>query len=160
MGWFDRHLHEFRVKGLGRKEFIFGIPDEEFDYDEILPGWKHKISRFIDQANPVCEYVYDFGDNWRHKVELEDILPAEKDVSYPRCLKGKRACPPEDCGGPWGYEELLAVLAAPEHEEYEDSKAWIESMKGGHLIRNILSPQRLSSTIRRKDSRWYSRVNC
>jgi len=54
----------------------------------------------------------------------------EEGVTYPRCLKGKRACPPEDCGGPWGYQELLEVLSDPKHEEYEDSKVWIESFKG------------------------------
>jgi hypothetical protein len=131
MGWMDCHLHEFNIKSLDRRELSFGIPDEEFDDPDKFPGWKHKISKYLSRYNPTFEYVYDFGDNWRHKVELEDILPAEHDVTYPRCIKGKRACPPEDCGGPWGYQELLEVLSDPEHEGYEDSKAWIESIKGG-----------------------------
>jgi len=129
MGWMDCHLHEFTVKSLDRREFSFGIPDMEFDDSDTLPGWKHKISKYLSRNNPTLEYVYDFGDYWKHKVELEDILPVEDGVNYPLCLKGKRACPPEDCGGPWGYQELLEVLSDPEHDEYEDIKTWVESMK-------------------------------
>jgi hypothetical protein len=135
MDWQDYHLHEFIVKDpLTRKPIYFGIPEEESDFElekTTLPGWKHKISKYLSLANPIFEYVYDFGDNWRHKVELEDILPAEKNVTYPRCLKGKRNGPPEDCGGPWGYQDLLEVLSDPEHAEYKDSKTWVESMKEG-----------------------------
>lgn len=147
MGWMDCHLHEFRVKSLDRRELSFGIPsDDEFDFVDTLPGWKHKISKYINQYNPTSEYVYDFGDDWRHKVELEEILPAEQDVIYPRCIKGKRACPPEDCGGPWGYVELLEVLADPESEEYEDSKAWVESMKGGAFDPECFNPLEVEFT--------------
>lgn len=149
MGWMDCHLHEFRVKyPLSRSELSFGIPDEEgFDSDSTtLPGWKHKVSKYINLAHPTCEYVYDFGDDWRHKVELEDILLAEEGVTYPRCLKGKRACPPEDCGGPWGYLELLEVLSDPEHEEYEDSKVWVESMKGGKFDPERFNPSEVEFT--------------
>ena len=60
-----------------------------------------------------------------HADDLEKILPAEPDVHYPRCLKGKRACPPEDCGGAWGYSDMLESLADPEHEEYEMYAEWI-----------------------------------
>lgn len=135
MGWTDSHLHEFTVKNpLSRDELYFGIPDEESDFEldkTTLPGWKHKISKYISLMIPTIEYVYDFGDNWRHKVELEEVLPAEKDLAYPRCIKGKRACPPEDCGGPWGYQELLEVLSDPGHEEYESTKEWVQSFKEG-----------------------------
>jgi len=62
---------------------------------------------------------------------LEAVLPAEPKATYPCCIKGKRACPPEDCGGPWGYEELLQILGDPAHVGYEDMKAWVESMKEG-----------------------------
>jgi len=129
MGWTDCHLHEFNVKGIDRKEFNFGIPGE-FDDSEVLSCWKYKISKYLSRNNPTFEYVYDFGDNWRHKVELEDVLPVEEGATYPLCLKGKRACPPEDCGGPCGYQELLEILSDPEHGEYESTKEWIESFKG------------------------------
>ena len=129
MGWLDCHLHEFRVKDVSGQMLSFGIPDEDFGDDDILPGWKHKISKYLSLVRPTFEYVYDFGDDWRHKVELEAVLPAEPKATYPCCIKGKRACPPEDCGGPWGYEELLQVLGDPAHAGYEDMKAWVDSMK-------------------------------
>lgn len=127
MGWLDCHLHEFRIRDLSGKYLSFGIPDYDFDSD-ILPGWKHRISKYLTLARPTFGYVYDFGDDWRHKVELEAVLPAEPGVDYPLCLKGKRACPPEDCGGPWGYSDLLEILGNPEDEQYEETKEWVESM--------------------------------
>jgi hypothetical protein len=130
MGWLDCHLHEFRIRDLNGRMLNFGIPDEDFE-NQTLPGWKHKISKYISLARPTFEYVYDFGDDWRHKVELEEVLPVEPEADYPRCIKGKRSCPPEDCGGPWGYKELLDVLSDPEHEEHAGSKIWVESIKGG-----------------------------
>jgi hypothetical protein len=129
MGWLDCHLHEFRIKDLAGSTLSIGIPDEDFP-GETLPGWKQRIAKYFSLARPTCEYVYDFGDDWRHKVELEEVLPAEPGIEYPRCLKGKRSGPPEDCGGPWGYQELLAVLADPGHEDYAGSKEWVESIKG------------------------------
>jgi hypothetical protein len=56
---------------------------------------------------------------------VEEILPAEKDVKYPVCLAGKRACPPEDCGGPWGYQDLLEALGNPKHERHEELSEWV-----------------------------------
>jgi hypothetical protein len=128
MGWLGYHLHEFRLRAPDGGMLSIGIPDEDFD-SGILPGWKHRVAKYLSLAQPRCEYVYDFGDDWRHKVELEKVLPAEPNVTYPRCLKGRRASPPEDCGGPWGYAELLEVLADPQHEQYGEAKAWVEMMK-------------------------------
>jgi hypothetical protein len=70
-------------------------------------------------------YEYDFGDGWEHQVVVEKVLPAEPGLRYPVLLAGKRACPPEDCGGPWGYEELLAILANPKHKEHKAMRAWL-----------------------------------
>ena len=65
-------------------------------------------------------YTYDFGDNWQHTVAFEKSEPAVEGVSYPVCITGKRNCPPEDCGGVRGYEELLAILANPTHPEHAE----------------------------------------
>lgn len=130
MGWLDCHLHEFRIPDSRGNTLSFGIPDEEFE-DDTRPGWESRVSRFLNLERPVFEYVYDFGDNWRHKVELEKVLPVERGKQYPLCIKGKRACPPEDCGGPWGYQNLLEILADSEHEEHADMKSWVTSMKEG-----------------------------
>lgn len=132
--WSNSHLHSFMfVDKNSGTELCFGIPDDEYadELGETLPGWKHKITKYLNPLFPKMEYVYDFGDNWEHTIKLEEVLPAEKGVTYPRCLKGKRNSPPDDCGGVWGYADMLEVLANPRDTEYEDTKAWIESMKGG-----------------------------
>jgi hypothetical protein len=70
-------------------------------------------------------YVYDFGDDWVHKVVVEKVLPADPRISYPVCVAGKRACPPEDCGGVWGYREFLAAISDPDHPEHEEMLEWV-----------------------------------
>ena len=67
-----------------------------------------------------------FGDGWEHQIEVEKVLPAEPGKRYPLGLAGKRACPPEDCGGMPGYEHLLEVLRDPKNEEYEEMREWIQ----------------------------------
>jgi hypothetical protein len=127
MGWSDLHLHAFRMKnpktGIGEE---IGIPDDEFagaDH-KILAGWKQKISRYFTAQNNKALYIYDFGDYWEHELKLEKILPRDKQKEYPVCMAGRRACPPEDCGGPPGYEDLLEVLANPEHDAYDSMLEW------------------------------------
>jgi hypothetical protein len=70
-------------------------------------------------------YEYDFGDSWEHSVVLEQVLAHELRARYPVILAGKRACPPEDCGGVPGYYRLLEVLASPRHPEHRDMVEWI-----------------------------------
>lgn len=126
MGWLDYHLHEFRLKKPdGSKVVEIGIPDDNLGRD-VLPGWEQRIADFMPEPGMGAAYYYDFGDDWRHEVLLEDILPRETSVNYPVCTAGERACPPEDCGGPPGYENLLEVLAGPESEEKRDMGAWLK----------------------------------
>jgi len=124
MGWSDYHLHEFEMVGpsTGLKVNI-GIPDEDFGR-EILPGWKQKIADYFSVENRSADYTYDFGDNWEHIIKLEKILPRDKNIDYPICIAGKRACPPEDCGGIWGYENFLEIINDPDNKEYEDMIEW------------------------------------
>ncbi|MGB7061838.1 MAG: plasmid pRiA4b ORF-3 family protein [Candidatus Zixiibacteriota bacterium] len=127
MDWQDYHLHEFEMvnPATGMKVLI-GMPDEEFDLDrEILPEWKQKIADWFSMENSSADYTYDFGDNWKHSVKLEKILPRDKNTDYPMCIAGKRACPPEDCGGVWGYEEFLEIIRNPNHEEHKRMLEWI-----------------------------------
>lgn len=83
-----------------------------------------RLDQIVSEGDKLI-YEYDFGDGWEHKIRIEKILPAEKGKRYPVCLAGKRACPPEDCGGPPGYERLLEVLRDPKHEEYEETLEWL-----------------------------------
>jgi hypothetical protein len=121
MGLQDCHLHEFRIRAVNDKMMDFGFPDEDFEA-ETLSGWKYKVFNFINLVNPTFEYTYHCGDDWRHEVVLEDIIPSETGVIYPRCLDGKRACPPEDCCGPLVYQEFLDVLSDPQNEEFGNAK--------------------------------------
>jgi len=126
MGWLDYHLHEFTIMNplTGLVDRI-GIPDEDFlDQEEAYPGWTKKVADHFSPQNPRADYCYDFGDDWQHAVKLEKIMPREAGVRYPICVGGKRACPPEDCGGTLGYEEFLTIIKDPSHEEYESTLEW------------------------------------
>lgn len=126
MGWLDCHLHQFEVINpkYGERDLI-GIPDDEWGSEPVIAGWKTPIKRYFSPANTKAKYDYDFGDDWRHKILLEEILPAVPLVEYPLCIAGKRACPPEDCGGPWGYEDLLNIIGDPNHEEHQNMMEWL-----------------------------------
>jgi Plasmid pRiA4b ORF-3-like protein len=127
MGWTDTHLHRFDITDskTGILEEI-GYPDKDFDLDRsILPGWKQKIAGWFSENNSTAEYTYDFGDNWEHTVKFEKILPREKDIAYPRCIDGKRACPPEDCGGVGGYEDFLEIIMDPHNQSYDEMLEWV-----------------------------------
>ena len=69
-------------------------------------------------------YTYDFGDDWEHTIKVESINPADPEAVYPRLLKVVRRCPPEDCGGPWGYADYLKAISDPNHEQHEELLEW------------------------------------
>lgn len=75
-------------------------------------------------ANPTAEYNYDFGDNWQHALDLEEMLPREHGARYPVCIDGKRACPPEDCGGIEGFHDFLEAALVLGHKDRSETLAW------------------------------------
>jgi hypothetical protein len=122
-GWEGYHMHQFAIEGEA-----YGTPDPDgMDFgmdtaDEnlvtlsgLLPASRRK-ARWI--------YEYDFGDGWRHEILFEGFPAPEPGEKEPRCIDGKRACPPEDCGGPWGYADFLAALANPRHERHDELSVW------------------------------------
>ncbi len=127
MGWLDMHLHEFDVKDPRTGDITrIGIPDEAFDLaGEVKSSWNCRIRNYFSQENPKAAYTYDFGDNWQHTVLFEKILLRVKDKTYPECIKGKRACPPEDCGGVWGYDAITKKLADPAGEGQKEVHDWL-----------------------------------
>lgn len=126
MGWDDYHLHEFRLKQPNTKqEFYIGLPDDSGLGRKILPDWKNFIADWFTIDNKAAEYTYDFGDTWEHSVTLEKILPAESKSKYPKCIAGKQACPPEDCGGIDGYYEVVEATNNPKHERHEELLEWL-----------------------------------
>ena len=119
MGWTDSHLHQF----IANKVF-YGIPEDDFEL-EMEDETKYKLSQLLQKEKESIIYEYDFGDSWEHKILLEKILPFDSKTTLPACIKGKRACPPEDCGGIWGYEELLETISNPKHPDHEDMLEWL-----------------------------------
>ncbi|MFH1035822.1 MAG: plasmid pRiA4b ORF-3 family protein [Pseudomonadota bacterium] len=121
MGWTDSHLHEFSAGGKH-----IGVPDpEDPASDEIINEKLVKLNEVVKGEKAKFIYEYDFGDGWRHELVVEKLLPGEQGVRLPLCLAGKRNCPPEDCGGPWGYEDMLKAIGNPGHPEYEDLMEWL-----------------------------------
>jgi hypothetical protein len=120
MGWENDHLYQF-AKGRNFYSPEDCTPDEmnNVEYEEI------KISDLLKKEKDKILYEYDFGDSWRHDIILEKILPTDDKLRNPICTDGKMACPPEDCGGIWGYATLLGILKQPGHEEYEDYLSWV-----------------------------------
>jgi hypothetical protein len=111
--WEGYHLHVFETAD-GRQ---YGDPDPELDF-------RSEFGVRLTRVAPVgtkLRYTYDFGDNWEHVVEVDKVLPAEHAATYPRCVGGRRAAPPEDCGGIWGYQDLLERRqATPADDEDEE----------------------------------------
>jgi hypothetical protein len=114
MGWGDYHLHQFIIDGE-----YYGVPHPDYGL-EMKNESRVKLNQVMFAEKDKFVYEYDFGDSWEHIILLEKILPPVSGVDYPVCLKGKRACPPEDCGGIWGYESLLETIQNPAHPEYEE----------------------------------------
>lgn len=135
MGWEGGHLHQF----IDRDGVIYNLQDDEefmMDFggtsiDESLV----LINEVLKQEKDWIKYEYDFGDGWEHKIILEKILPHIKGQFPVICIKGKRSCPPEDCGGPWRYQHMLEQLAAPDDEdEYKEIVEWLgEGFDAEHL---------------------------
>ena len=121
MGWENAHLHQFSVDGYHLTD---GITLKESGYGEgdVAKTW---LDSLVEEEGQKFVYTYDFGDSWEHQLVLEKVLEPEAGATYPRCLKGKGACPPEDCGGVWGYQELLEVLQDPENPEHEEMLDWL-----------------------------------
>lgn len=123
MGWSDSHLHKFDVGGAR-----YGVPDPEWGLDEVVAD-EARVKLFrVAREGSRLRYTYDFGDGWQHDVTVEKLLGPQPGTRYPRCIAGRRACPPEDVGGPWGYQDFLAAMDDPGHDEHEQ---WVEWVGGG-----------------------------
>jgi Plasmid pRiA4b ORF-3-like protein len=123
MGWEDDHLHSFTAGGI---DYGPPLPDTGFGLGLRMRGEAQaKLNKVAPGENSRFVYEYNFGDSWEHEILVEKILPAEEGGRYPICIEGKRACPPEDCGGAWGYAEFLEAIADPKHPEHEDRLDWV-----------------------------------
>ncbi|HET7786367.1 MAG TPA: plasmid pRiA4b ORF-3 family protein [Myxococcales bacterium] len=119
LGWTDSHLHEFEI---GEKRY--GMPDPEEDFGEPpLDEQEYELQNLLRKGNRF-EYHYDFGDDWRHQIVVEREETPEQSAPKAECLAGARGVPPEDCGGPSGYADLLEALADPAHERHAELREW------------------------------------
>jgi hypothetical protein len=119
MGWMQSHLHSFDIGG---EQYSEPDPDGAMEAEDER---KVKLSQVVARGYAKLGYTYDFGDSWGHSIEIEKTLPPEPGVRYPRCVEGQRACPPEDCGGSWGYGNFLKAIQDPSHPEHQDMMEWI-----------------------------------
>ncbi|CAN5160943.1 hypothetical protein BH11PLA2_BH11PLA2_43290 [soil metagenome] len=122
-GWQNCHMHQFEIE---KKRYSSPSPyDDDLDFEDeskfnlskLLPMKTKKKIRWL--------YEYDFGDGWRHEVLFEGNPPIDPKMKAPICLEGERSCPPEDCGGPWGYDDFLAALSNRKHPRHEEMLEWI-----------------------------------
>ncbi|NOZ05978.1 MAG: plasmid pRiA4b ORF-3 family protein [Chloroflexi bacterium] len=118
MGWTNSHLHQFVIDGE-----YYSIPSN-YGWEPTMDEREYRLADVALAEKRRFIYEYDFGDSWEHQIIVEKILPADPNTQYPRCLKGKRACPPEDVGGVWGFAGFLEALRDPTHEEHEMYREW------------------------------------
>ncbi len=123
-GWENYHLYQFSKDGY-RSDEVIGVPFE----DDMDWGPKKRnaaevqLNQLFTEEGQKLLYNYDFGDDWEHLITLEKITP--ETIVHPKLLAAKGACPPEDCGGPWGYENLKVILSDKKHPEHKEMKAWL-----------------------------------
>ncbi len=122
-GWTNSHLHQFMINHQ-----YYSLPEFELDEYSTKVGDESRVRLDELSLKPKSKFIYeyDFGDSWEHEIVLEKVLDKAEAVSYPRCSGGKRAGPPEDCGGVWGYERLQHVIKDPQDPEHEQMKEWLE----------------------------------
>ncbi len=124
MGWQNGHAHGFMIDGESCENPEFG-GDGDYDSRHIY------LHELVEEQLTCFEYEYDFGDSWEHTIEIEKTLPAGTGIRYPSCIGGERACPPEDCGGPYRYADLLSAHEDPDNadDDYHEFLEWV----GGEL---------------------------
>ena len=137
MGWTNSHLHQFETS-LGY------IADPEFELEEAESSKKTTLQSVLHEPKSHIRYEYDFGDGWDHQILLEKVVELDEPV-LAFCLGGARACPPEDCGGPWSYPEFLEAIKDPEHPEHDGMLEWV----GGEFKPEAFDLDTVNAELRR-----------
>jgi Plasmid pRiA4b ORF-3-like protein len=138
-GWHGGHMHVFETAygDFGRADRELGHrADGSVTLEQVAPQVKDKI-----------RYTYDFGDDWVHDIVVEKVLDPDPSRAYPRCTGGKRAAPPDDCGGIWGYEELVEVLADPAHPEHSERLQWLGLADASQFVPDAFDVEAVNSRL-------------
>ena len=131
MGWQNRHLYEFEIAGQ-----CYGQPDADQPDDPTMDARRYTLGQLLQGQALAVRYLYDFGDGWLHRIKLESVAPIASPAalhSLPMCMGGRNACPPEDCGGPAGFADLLAALQDATHPGHQAARAQAAHFDAKHF---------------------------
>lgn len=145
MGWTDSHLYEIRAGDVG-----WGIPDPNWGGGSLDARKARLVDVLEDIAVKTLKYLYDFGDGWEHTIKIERVGPAERDATYPRLSEATGRCPPEDVGGPPGYQEFIEAIADPQHERHAEMQKWC----GEDFDPNAVDPEAHANAIAALARQW------
>lgn len=123
MGWSDYHLWRFTI---GKRRFGPSADVGVWDPNPPTNAAKVRLYQVLVPGKTVIEYLYDFGDDWAHRLIVDNARAGEPGVEYPRYIGGEHPAPPEDCGGLWGFYEKLEILADPKHPDHGEIAEWLE----------------------------------
>lgn len=147
MAWTNSHLYELRAGGVS---WSTPYPDADWAGD-FLDARKARLGNILeDIGTKTLKYLYDFGDGWEHTIKIERLMTPEPDARYPRLIEVSGRCPPEDCGGPWGYAELLEAIKDRKHERHAELTEWI----GDDFDPDAIDPERLTAQVAELAKKW------
>ncbi len=148
MGWFNSHLHHFEKDGK-----VYGDPEEAESEEIIFDYNNYCLSDLLVDKGDDLSYIYDYGDEWKHRIVLEDVQQSDiPENAIAQCTMGKRACPPEDVGGVEGYANFISIIEDPESDEYLDTLQWV----GCDFDPNSFDPRQVNMRIQIMEERLQS----
>ena len=137
--WHGGHLH------------VFESPYGEFGHADRELGHRADTSVTLEQVAPGAKakfrYTYDLGDDWVHDILVEKVLDPDPSTSGPRCTGGRRAAPPDDCGGIWGYQELIEILTDPTHPEHDERLDWLGLDDASQFTPDTFDPDEINHRL-------------
>ncbi|MHA1602399.1 MAG: plasmid pRiA4b ORF-3 family protein [Promethearchaeota archaeon] len=138
--WDNYHLHEFNAPLKSSSKSVIRINSDKVNDFNVMNEDKVEIRQILSMENKRIHYLYDFGDNWEHLIVLEKIYTPSEIISsdYPICIKGKRATPPEDCGGVYGYEDISQALKSLNDTDNAELLEWVGDFDPEEILCEII----------------------
>ena len=145
-GWKTAHLFLFSPTGFGGHPIIT-VLNEESDPRHDLPSNKIRIDDIFTTPKQKYSYIYDFGDDWHHRITLEEIT--EEAITHADCLDGEGACPPEDCGGPGGYADIKKIMSITHHRDHKEMREWLKLQTGKTWDADKFDPESVRTALKK-----------